>query len=85
MFNKKDKEGKNVWTKHLVPSYLGLNNLAHSSFNVILTKSFKKILITLKLLRKVLPFKYSKHIFATSLQNTVINSFQLFVSTIWPS
>lgn len=69
----------------LEPSYLGLNHLAHSSFSVILTESFKKILITLKVFSKVSSFKYSKHIFATSLQNTVINYFKLSGSTIWPS
>ena len=60
----------------LEPSYLVLNHLAYSSFNTILTKSFKKIPITLKLFSKVSSFKYSKHIFATSLQNKMINSFK---------
>lgn len=87
IFNRNDKEGKKVWSKQLMlePSFLGLNHLAHSSFNIILTESFNKILISLKLFSKVSSFKYSKHIFATSLQNTVINSFKLSVSTIWLS
>lgn len=86
IFNRKDKEGNNVWTKQLKlePSYLGLNHLPHSSFNIILTESFKKILSTLKVFSNISSFKYSKHIFATILQNTVINSFKLSVSTIWP-
>lgn len=64
----------------LEPSYLVLNHLVYSSFNPILTK---KIPITLKLFSKVSSFKYSKHIFATSLQNKMINSFKFSVSTIW--
>lgn len=67
----------------LEPSSLALNHLAYSSFNTILTKSFKKIPITLKLISKVSSFKYSKHIFATSLQNKMINSFKFSMSTIW--
>lgn len=66
------------------PSYLVLNHLAYSSFNTILTKSFKKIPVTLKVFSKVSAFKYSKHIFATSLQNKMINSFKFSMSTIWP-
>lgn len=60
------------------PSYLIMNHLAWS-----LTKSFKKIPITLKLFSKVSSFKYSIHIFTASLQNKMINSFKFSMSTIW--